>query len=406
MGIFKRADSPYWYLFLELTKQKEKTQILIGTTVAERKESKRLAHQVYVARMHQLGSRHHRLPEPRATTPTFTNFARWYDANVIVHHRGASREREILRRLDGDFGHLALDAITQAHVIAWRTERRATPTVIEHFGGPKGPRRVFPPPSARTVNREVDLLQQILKAAVPRLLDHSPLDGLRDLPVVPPVRRTLSLEEEDRLLAVLRVDDRAIFLCALDGLARLTDVLDLTRADDLGHELLIRHPKNGHAHTVPISSRLRAALDAVPPDPFHPEWYFARRRGAATERDRRNGYLAAFKRACQQAHVPYGRASRGLTFHWATRRTGATRMIRAGGDGAIATTQRIGNWKDAHVLIEIYQETLTADMQAAVEAVGGGRPLPRMAPVARQKPAYTRGSIPESFPVRPKLVKK
>ena len=67
--------------------------------------------------------------------------------------------------------------------------------------------------------------------------------------------------------------------------------------------------------------------------------------------------------------MPYGRARQGLTFHWSTRRTGATRMIRALGERAIATTQRVGNWKHPHVLIGICQETTTDEMREAVEAV-------------------------------------
>jgi integrase len=372
MGVFQRNDSPYWWLWLETTKQREKTHIPIGETVAQRKDSKKLAQQIYFQRMNELGSRLHRLPPSRDKMPTFDQFSQWYETHVMVHHKGRDREREMLPRLREHFGRWTLDAITKDKVIEWRTWRRSTSTTIEHFGGPNGPRRRFPPPSARTVNREVDLLQQILKAAVPTHLQGSPIDGLPDLKVVPPIRRTMSVDEERLVLAVMRPDDQAILVCALDTMSRLSDVLDLRRNDDHGRTLDIRDPKNGRPHTVPISSRLRVALDAVEIDDRKPEWYFPRRRGAETERDRRNGYIQAFRRACLKAGVPYGRAKRGLTFHWATRRTGATRMIRAGGDGAIATAQRIGNWKDPSVLIGVYQETITAEMEAAVEAVGAG----------------------------------
>jgi integrase len=391
MGIFTRPDSPYWWLFLETTKQKEKTAILVGTTTAQRKDSKALALDQYHRRMLDLADPEAQQRAARRDQPTLRGFVPWYETHILPQHRGAEREREILPRLVAEFGSLRLEAITKDRVIAWRTRRLSTPTVIAHFGGPKGPRRELPPPSARTVNREVDTLQQVLAAAVPTYLKTSPLAGLPDLPVTPPIRRTISVEEETRLLATLAPDDRAIFLVGADTLTRLSDILELQHRDDHGTYLDIREPKNGRPHTVPISSRLRAALDALPADDSG--YFFPRRRAADTERDRRGGYAKALQRGCRRAGIPYGRARHGVTFHWATRRTGATRMIRAGGDRAIATAQRIGNWKDPSVLIGIYQETITAELQAAVEAVGQGVRLPPPDP------------IPAPFPKRPRLVK-
>jgi integrase len=377
VGVFTRPDSPWYWLWLEtapLDQQREKTRIRIGTTVAQRRDSRQLANDLYHQRMNAIAARVHRLPHAQKKIPTFATFATWYDTHVIAQHRGHERERAILPRLVTAFGALPLDAIDPETVIAWRTVRRMTGTTIAHFGGPKGKPRTLRPPSARTVNREVDLLQQILAAAVPTYLDDSPIAGLPDLDVVDPIRRTMSADEEARILRELPVDLRAILLVGLDTLTRLSDILDLRRRDDHGTYLDILDTKNGLSHTVPVSTRLRLALDAVPVDARKPEWYFPRRRRARTERDRRSAIAHALKRACQRAKVPYGRTRGGVTFHWATRRTGATRMIRAGGDKVIATAQRIGNWKDPRVLIGIYQETITAEMQAAVESVGQAPP--------------------------------
>jgi len=373
MGVFTRPDSPWYWLWLETAppgQEREKTDIRIGTTTAQRHDSRQLANDLYHRRMNEIAARIHRLPQGLPKAPTFAVFAKWYDTNVIAHHKGHERERDILRRLVQAFGALAIDAIDPATVIAWRTVRRMTGTTVEHFGGPKGKPRTFPPPTARTVNREVDLLQQILAAAVPKYFDESPLEDLPDLEVVDPIRRTMSAEEERRILQELPADLRAILLVGLDTLTRLKDILNLRRRDDHGTHLDIVDTKNGLSHTVPVSTRLRLALDAVPVDARKPEWYFPKRRVARTERDRRGAIAHALKRACQRAHVDYGRATFGVTFHWGTRRTGATRMIRAGGDKAIATAQRIGNWKDPTVLIGLYQETITAEMRAAVESVG------------------------------------
>src|SRR5262249_19681271 len=152
----------------------------------------------------------------------------------------------------------------------------------------------------------------------------------------------------------------------LDTLARMSSILNLKRADDHRTYLTLYDTKNGETYEPPISKRLRAALDAMPIDTAEPEYYFPRRRRPPTDRDRRHGIAVALRRACEQAGVPYGRARRGLTFHWATRRTGTTRMLRHGGEGAIAAVQRIGGWKSANVPLTIYREVATPEMKALV----------------------------------------
>jgi integrase len=361
--------------------QKQSTKIPIGHTAAERKASRALAETHY--HEHALAPTKQRQGIAPAGDPgmTFDAFATWYDANVIEHHKGRERERAALPRLRDAFGSRRLtDPDWKTAVLTWRTERRKTGTRIKHFGGPNGKPRQLPPPSANTVNREVALLQAMLTSAVENgYLTASPLYGLPDLDVVKPVRRIMSEAEEQAVAAELGPEDQAIFLVGLDALVRLTDILDLRRSDDHGDTIDIRDPKNGQPLTVPVSARLRAALDAVPRPAG--DWYFPGRRGAATERDRRGGYAKALARACRRAGVAYGRRQHGLTFHWATRRTGATRMIRRLGEKGIGIVQRVGGWKDPAVLIGIYQETDLAEMRAAVESVSAGLPpLPPPAP--------------------------
>lgn len=444
MGVYRRPDSKFWWLYLETTGKRERSQILVGETVAERHDSKALALQVYYRRMQAVGGEAHGLPTPPeaappvATPPTFADFAPWYATHDMARHRGAEREREILKRLIADFGSLPLDAITKAVVSEWRTARLATATTVERFGltsgqpsiwrrlhaalRQRGPmsladmralfpvttrdvcstirskaaapyfRRVRPgvwaahgtpplvrqrygPPAPRTVNREVSVLKQVLAAAVEMgHLPHSPIYGLANLPIVQPIRRTMNEREEALILGALAPDDAAIMLVGLDTLARLINILELQWADDHGTTLDIRDPKNGHSLTVPVSSRLRTALDRLPrTSPY----VFPRRRLGGSQAARRKAVADALKRACRAVDLPYGRMARGLTFHWSTRRTGATRMIRRGGEKAIGVVQRIGGWKDASVLIGIYQETITDEMVAAVESVATGvRPVP------------------------------
>jgi len=368
MGVFTRPDSRYWYLWLEtapLGQRREPTRIVVGDTVAQKTDSRRLALQLYHTRMEELGRKIHRLPVP-INVPTFNALADQYETTDLVHHKGKERELEILPRLRAHFGDWSIDQIDKDAVKAWRTARRTTSTVIPHFGGPKGPRKVLPPPSARTVNREVDVLQQVMAIGVPKYYAVSPLEGLPDLDVITPIRRLITPDEERRLLKHLARDDQAIFICGQETLARLGDILDLEKTDDQGEKLSIRDPKNGMAHEVPISRRLRMALDALP-DGRASKYLFPRRRAAETERDRRNGYAKALARACQAANVPYGRKAHGVTFHWATRRTSATRLIRRGGDSVLRTVQRLGNWKSPTVLLNIYQETSLDEMRDILE---------------------------------------
>jgi hypothetical protein len=50
MGVFSRSTSPYWWLWLETApkgRQREKTRFKIGTTIAQRRDSRQLATDFY-----------------------------------------------------------------------------------------------------------------------------------------------------------------------------------------------------------------------------------------------------------------------------------------------------------------------------------------------------------------------
>ena len=135
------------------------------------------------------------------------------------------------------------------------------------------------------------------------------------------------------------------------------------------HERMIdsRDPKNGESHTVPMSARVRIDARRAPED--RPTASHRRRQGAS-QAARRKAVADGLKRACVTVGVPYGRPARGVTFHWSTRRTGATRMIQRGGEKAIAVVQRIGNWKaadcaDRHAT----RKLITAEVEAGGRGV-------------------------------------
>jgi len=357
MGIFTRPDSPWWWLYLETAprgQRKEKTAIRIGTTAAQRRDNRRDAEQVYHQRMTELAAHIHRLPVERAAI-IFSTYATTYSRNVLSHHRGYAREQEIVKTLIAGFGPLPLPAIDRERVQAWMTLRRKAV-------------------SGNTVNREVAVLKPMLRAAVPKYLAAYPLTGLKKLPVVPPKRRLMTPAEEAKILTHLAPDDRAIFLCGSDALVRCGDILDLRWEDDHRQALYIRDPKDptqSRPYEVPVSRRLRVALDALPKsDPY----IFPRRRTASTPRNRARAVRMALQAACAAARIRYGRAAGGITFHWATRRTGATRMLQRGAE--LKAVQAIGHWKRPDVMLEIYAEASSQAARQAVELVSHSRAVP------------------------------
>lgn len=358
MGVYDRPDSPWWWLYLETTRTKEKTAIRVGTTQAQRHDSRLLAEDLYHRRMNELAAHIHKLPRAKPTM-TFDAYATWYDTHVIAHHRGAPRERELLKTLRATFGPLRLREITADQAREWRTARTDAA-------------------SASTSNRELDLLKAMLRAAVPTYLEESPIVGLKRLRSPRRETRILSRGEEKRLLRVLPKADRAIVICALDTLMRLSDVMSLTRAQDRGRYLVVVDPKV-KPYKVPVSARLRKALDGLPKNG---PYYFAHRRTAKKLQHLRSTIKNMLKRACAAATppIPYGRPE-GLTFH-CLRHTGATRLSEAG--VPVRVIQELGGWQSGRQL-DRYCQASELSKQLAVEQIGTGRRYSQFAPVKKRK---------------------
>jgi integrase len=357
MGIFTRPDSPVWWLWLESApkgQQKQRTEILVAGTREQRAAQKASALEAYHTRMLALGRTTQGLA-PDKPAIRFRDYAATYARDVISHHKGATRERELLRVLRAAFDPQLLLAITRDAVRAWMTTRREAGV------------------SAATINRETDLLKAMLRDAVPTYLDASPLIGMKRLKTITPRRRVLSVEEEQRLLAACKdPQDTALLVLGIDTLARLGDLLDLQRTDRRGSWMAIRDSKNSEAFEVPLSPRASAALDAIPGDA---PYYFAKFRVAKNPDNWKGSVRYRLETLCAQAHVPFGRKAGGITFHWATRRTGTTRLL-VDRQVPIAVVQRLGNWRRPDVPLTIYTETNRADLAAAVgQLPAGGRVL-------------------------------
>lgn len=374
MGLYIRQDSKYYWMRLEHPGAKpESTRVLHASDqpAVVRKQQRDDAMAIYRARMTELARSDHQLPR-RGPTIGFSTYAEWFDEHHIAKHRGAARDREIMVPLRAFFADRDLGTIDQPLVHEYMTHRMDDDV------------------SARTVNREVDVLKSMLHAAVPRYLSASPLVGMKRLRIVKPAKRLLTHDEETRLLAQLPPADQALFVVALDTLMRLSNVLDLKRSEDKGNFLALTDSKTG-PYTVPLSARARAALDSLP---ANGDYYFSHRRGAKTARDRRGAIRRMLERACDTAtpKIPYGRAVAGITFHTATRATGATRMLQAGHDPR--TVQEVGNWADFRAMAE-YLHTDQARKTAAVNSIAPESATPALRSKAKQR-KHARKHKPKS----------
>lgn len=349
MGLYRRDDSPVWWMVISVRGQRPRrmsTQIPCDApTAEERAELRGKAQSVFaetqanaVLRAKSIG--------PKPTIAVGPYFA-WYLKHVSAHKRGRGREAEILRALERDLGKTTtLQEITRERVLEWRTSR------LKHV-------------AATTVDRELDVLKHALSEAVPTYLEASPLAGLKRLRGRPAREPgVLSREQEARLLAALTVADRVIVIVAIDTLMRAGSLLEL-RWRDVGKDWIHVHdPKAGPSYDAPLSAR---AADALTHLTRRGPYVFWHRRKAKTERVRSNSLKQMFEDGCARAGIAYGR-TKGVTFH-GLRHTGATRLMEAGVD--IRTIQRWGGWRSLRMLTR-YIHPSDARMTAAANLIGEG----------------------------------
>lgn len=304
---------------------------------AQTKELRRQAQEVYAARMADLARLRFKLPTA-LTRRTFAEQRAWYAAHVSPTKRGTVKELSMLRQLAKYFDGDELLQIDHTRAREWRTWRLQT---------------VAP----STVRREEEILKHLLTTAVPTYLDANPLAKLGNLRVAGTDARIFTPEEERRLLTMARTkEDRTLFTCALDTLLRLSNARQLTRTQDHGTYLF--SDTKTDAIRIPVSTRLRAALDGLPKAGacYFPTY--------AVKSN--NDAIAMFTETCRRAKIPTGRKTGGVSFH-CLRHTGASRMLAAGVD--VKTVMQIGGWKNLAVL-ERYLHPTDAARQAAVNSIG------------------------------------
>lgn len=353
MGVYKRPDSKCWWVHLEKTGVREPTDVPIGTTPMQRRTSRALAEAIY----HQRAIDAVKQIERLAARPVirFDRYAATYTTDVLDLLRGKDRERELVQTLRAFFDDWLLTQIDRDAVRTYHAARR-------HAGV-----------TASTVNREVDTLKRMLRDAVPKYLERSPLAEMPKFQTVPFVSRLLSYEEEPRLLAACQdAQDTALLTLGIDLMVRLGDLIDLERRDRCDAEgqpraeggfVIVRHSKTGAAYVACLTARCVTALDAIPADGPTARFYFAKFRRANNPRDWRGSVRQRLEYLCKTATppIPFGRKHGGITFHSATRATGATRYnVHDKVPAKIVMAQ--GGWKRPETMQRYYVHVTGADL--------------------------------------------
>jgi integrase len=291
--------------------------------------------------MGDFARRRYQLEDERPTI-TFAKYRDWYYEHISSTKRNQPREASMLRQLGAYFDPLELHTLERDQIMAWRTARA---------------KAVAP----GTVNREMEILKHLLGSAVPKYLATNPASGVKPLRVPEVEVRLLEPEEERRLLLAATPEQMAIIICALDTLARLSSVAGLKRAQDHGTYITNLNPKVT-GYKVPVSTRLRLALDALPADSV---FCFQGVQGG-NPAARATRVSLQFLALCQKVDIPTGRKDGGLSFH-CLRHTGASRMLARGVD--IETVRQIGGWTNLTVLRKYLHPTDEA-RRWAVESIG------------------------------------
>jgi integrase len=340
MGVYARADSRFWWMWLEGTATRTSTRIPIGSRSA-RTTSRADAEGIYRAAMGDLARGVFRLPTATKAR-TFREHAAWYRDAVTATHRSAARERSAITRLIDAFGDTLLSQLQTPEIDRWKLARAT---------------RV----KQSTVNRELEVLKPLLASAVPEFLLHNPASAVRRFRSRYPPIAILTPDAEDAIFAVVSPAGRAFVLLGLDALLRSSDARRLKVEHDHGAHLVLVDTKV-ETYKVPVSTRLRAALDVLEPkDGF----YFPRKYGGKWAPMNPNTAFLLFRAICDRADVPNGRKAGGVTYH-ALRHTGATRAAK---HVKLTAVQGLGGWKSLTQL-ERYDHPDDPKLVRGVNAIG------------------------------------
>ena len=331
MGVYVDPKSPFYYMLLEgYGRKREPTGIRRDAKSPKvRKANEEAANAVYHARMVQLAKQKVGLPVD--TGETFAHFVEWYRTHKAAKHKAAARTNVILDHLVAHFAATPLTDIKPARWAEYETARLKAGVSIS------------------TVGRELAVMKAVLSAAVGDHLEVNPLTHVkRSSPRLPP-KRTLTKDDEARLLEQLHDDEmRDLYLLATGTLLRQVNVVTLRRRQVQGARLTVETKVGPHQLTLdgPTSLQRRCLPILERRLPKTHDGYFFPKWAARFARDRQAGnakFLQGFRRACKRANIPWGLKAHGVVWHTATRASGATRMLREHGVD-VRTVQLLGGW--------------------------------------------------------------
>jgi Phage integrase family len=321
------------------------------------------------------------LPIHEATpilSQTFAEYVTWWLPERGPHRSGLMQDQERLTLwLLPYFGQMPLNTITPKQVHQYETKRLKDQSRRLTAGE-------YGPPSAATINRETDTLKTILKDAVQSgdltaAPDGTPITRslLFMMPRLKTIKRRLVAhkpQETKRLLdAITSPVDKVLVAIAFTHLIRIGNVLNI-RYDDLRqlrneegeriYEITLPKTKNGDEHLITTTPALANLIAALPRSKGQ-RYLFQHRRTQATTRDWASAVRLMIRRKCQEADI------RVLSTHGATRRSGATQMLRRKIDRKVI--KEVGGWR-SDVAFNRYldiDEGQIAEAHTAIDPLAG-----------------------------------
>ncbi|RVU33931.1 site-specific integrase [Hwanghaeella grinnelliae] len=279
------------------------------------------------------------------------------------YHANADTEFYQLERLKDGLGDILIKDIPDALLSTYVSKRRSEKTI----------RGTLPAPA--TVNREIELLRRVLRTArdewghdVGRL----PKFGKHKLPEPQERIRSLSTEEQDRLMKALWPDLRPVVSFSLATGVRLSNAIGLTwnMVDLPGGTITLRtksHRPGGATLVLPITNEIRAILSRQRGQhPIHVFTYECRRTRLENKRVKGERYpfsLTGWRRDWKRALKAAGIED----YRWHdNRHTAATRLLATTGN--LKLTQRLLGHSDIATTAK-YAHADTDQLRDAMEEV-------------------------------------
>tara|TARA_R110000850_G_scaffold191091_2_gene317237 strand:- start:11342 stop:12394 length:1053 start_codon:yes stop_codon:yes gene_type:complete len=308
MSLYRRKDSPYWWIKLVV----DRRTIQTSSGTADRCKAQQL-HDRMKAQLWdevRLGAR---------TRRTWREAVLRY-LDESAGNRSIADAKLHLRWIDRHFGELFLEETTRDRIDAARKRRQQDGV------------------APATVNRLLEIVRTILRRAEREWdwIDKAP--HIRLLTVPRSTERHLTVNEAQRLLAELPSHLRAVVTVALETGMRMSEMLQLRWSDvDLDvPRLYVRaeQAKNGFARDVPLSDVAARAIQTQ--KGLHPAHVFSFE-GEPMLRVNGNAWRKALKRA----GIP------NFRFH-DLRHTWATWQARAG--TPLLVLQQLGGWRSIQMV--------------------------------------------------------